>query len=171
MSQSTSETIERPASPPSARLIGYAPSVHFSSATDEWETPQAFFDVQDRIYNFTLDVCANSRNAKCDLYFSKRTDGLARPWAPHRCWMNPPYGRMIGDSMRKAYVENLCGALVVCLVPARTDTAWWHDCAAKGDVRFIRGRLKFGGGKNSAPFPSALVVFKAHNDQAHAQPR
>jgi len=77
--------------------------------------------------------------------------------------MNPPYGRVIGDWMRKAYEESQRGALVVCLVPARTDTAWWHDYAAKGDVTFIRGRLKFGDGKNSAPFPSALVVLKPQN--------
>lgn len=75
--------------------------------------------------------------------------------------MNPPYGRTIGDWMRKAYESAQAGALVVCLVPARTDTAWWHDYAAKGVVRFIRGRLKFGGHKNSAPFPSALVIFSA----------
>ena len=75
--------------------------------------------------------------------------------------MNPPYGRQIGRWMRKAYEESLQGALVVCLVPARTDTAWWHDYAAKGSVRFIRGRLKFGRAASSAPFPSALVVFEA----------
>jgi site-specific DNA-methyltransferase (adenine-specific) len=74
--------------------------------------------------------------------------------------MNPPYGRAIGDWMRKAYESALSGALVVCLVPARIDTAWWHDYAIKGEVTFIRGRLKFQGGANDAPFPSAVVVFK-----------
>ena len=76
------------------------------------------------------------------------------------CWMNPPYGRTIGNWMKKAYESSLEGATVVCLVPARTDTGWWHNYAMKGDIEFIKGRLKFGGSKNSAPFPSAVVVFK-----------
>lgn len=74
--------------------------------------------------------------------------------------MNPPYGRTIKQWMQKAYESSLKGATVVCLVPARTDTAWWHDFAMKGEIEFIRGRLKFGGHKNSAPFPSAVVVFR-----------
>ena len=73
--------------------------------------------------------------------------------------MNPPYGREIGAWMKKAYESSLQGAMVVCLVPARTDTKWWHDYAIKGEIEFIRGRLKFGKSKNSAPFPSAVVVF------------
>jgi hypothetical protein len=73
--------------------------------------------------------------------------------------MNPPYGRAIKDWMAKAYDSSKNGAKVVCLVPARTDTAWWHDYAMKGEITFLRGRLKFGNSKNSAPFPSALVVF------------
>jgi phage N-6-adenine-methyltransferase len=136
----------------------YPTCVHFSSASDDWETPQDFFDAQDKVHGFTLDVCADNRNAKCGLYFTKRVDGLSRPWAPHKCWMNPPYGREIGKWMRKAYEESQSGATVVCLVPARTDTAWWHNYAAKGDVTFIRGRLKFVGGKHGAPFPSAVIV-------------
>lgn len=142
----------------------YAPSsVHFMSQTDEWPTPQSFFDAQHARWNFTLDVCATPENAKCPRYYTRADDGLKQSWTGERCWMNPPYGRVIGDWMRKAYEESQRGALVVCLVPARTDTAWWHDYAAKGEVTFIRGRLKFGDGKNSAPFPSALVVLKAHN--------
>ena len=147
---------------------GYAPNVHFSSATDEWATPQAFFDAQNAIHAFTLDVCATAENAKCAMHYTKADDGLRQSWAGERCWMNPPYGRVIGDWMRKACEESLRGALVVCLVPARTDTAWWHDYAAKGQVTFIRGRLKFGGGKYSAPFPSALVILKAHNNESSA---
>ena len=134
-------------------------SVHFSSATDVWATPQDFFDKYNEIYRFTVDVCANSENAKCDRFFTVDDDGLAQKWEG-RAWMNPPYGRTIKYWMRKAYESSLNGATVVCLVPARTDTAWWHDYAAKGDIEFIRGRLKFGGHKNSAPFPSAVVVFK-----------
>lgn len=142
---------------------GSVANVHFTSNTVEWATPQAFFDAQNAVHQFELDVCATDENAKCERYYTKADDGLAQSWAGKRCWMNPPYGRVIGDWMRKAYEESQRGALVVCLVPARTDTAWWHDYAAKGDVTFIRGRLKFGDGKNSAPFPSALVVLKPQN--------
>ena len=133
-------------------------SVHFSSATDLWSTPQDFFDKQDAIYGFTLDVCATAANAKCARFFTEADNGLAQPWQGV-CWMNPPYGRTIGLWMRKAHESHLTGATVVCLVPSRTDTRWWHDYAMKGQIEFIRGRLKFGNAKNSAPFPSALVVF------------
>ena len=143
----------------SGRLI--LPSVHFSSASDNWATPQDFFDKCSAEFGpFDLDPCAGADNHKCARYFSLAENGLAQTWRG-RVWMNPPYGRTIGDWMRKAYESAQAGALVVCLVPARTDTAWWHDYAAKGAVRFIRGRLKFGGSKNSAPFPSALVIFSA----------
>lgn len=134
-------------------------SVHFSSATDNWATPQSEFDRLSALYGpFDLDVCASSENAKCQRFYSKEENGLLKPWVG-KCWMNPPYGRTIGLWMKKAYESSLAGATVVCLVPARTDTAWWHDFAAKGKVEFIRGRLKFGGSKNSAPFPSAVVIF------------
>ena len=173
-------TLESPAIPPLPPAPCSAAGVMFSSASEEWATPQAFFDAQNFIYNFTLDVCASATNAKCARYYTPADDGLKQSWAGERCWMNPPYGRVIGDWMRKAYAESKRGALVVCLIPARTDTAWWHDCAIKGDVTFIRGRLKFcavdgnplrkyprikGGDtpSNSAPFPSALVVFKPQN--------
>ena len=140
-------------------------SVHFSSATDLWATPQDFFDKQNAIYSFTLDVCATADNAKCARYFTEADDGLAQPWQGV-CWMNPPYGRAIGLWMRKAHESHLTGATVVCLVPSRTDTRWWHDYAMKGQIEFIRGRLKFGDAKNSAPFPSALVVFSKGNNNA-----
>ena len=133
-------------------------NVHFSSATEMWATPQDFFDKYNDIYDFKTDVCASPENAKCSVYYTEQMDGLAQEWKGS-CWMNPPYGRAIKDWMRKAYESSLKGATVVCLVPARTDTAWWHDYAIKGDIEFIRGRLKFGGHKNSAPFPSAVVVF------------
>ena len=134
-------------------------SVHFTSKTDEWATPQAFFDTQNAIYGFTLDVCSTHDNAKCERHFTKDDDGLSKSWAGERCWMNPPYGRDIGKWMRKAKEEGDLGAIVVCLVPARTDTKWWHDYAMHGRIEFIRGRLKFGGHASSAPFPSAVVVF------------
>jgi phage N-6-adenine-methyltransferase len=132
----------------------------FSSATDQWATPQAFFDQWNSIFHFDLDVCADATNAKCPRYFTREDNGLAQDWGFSVCWMNPPYGREIGRWVQKAYNESLGGATVVCLLPARTDTAWWHTyvipCAK---VHFIRGRLKFGTATNSAPFPSAVAVF------------
>jgi phage N-6-adenine-methyltransferase len=138
-------------------------NVHFSSKTDLWATPQDFFDRYNAIYQFTLDVCALPDNAKCERYFTPEQDGLAQEWTG-ACWMNPPYGRTIGSWIRKAFESAKLGATVVCLLPARTDTRWWHDYCQRGQVEFIRGRLKFGGHKNSAPFPSAVVVFKPAND-------
>ena len=134
-------------------------SVMFSSKTDLWSTPQDFFEGLDKEFGFTLDVCATDENAKCANYFTKETDGLKQEWSGV-CWMNPPYGREIKQWMKKASESR---ATVVCLVPARTDTAWWHDYANKAEeIRFIRGRLKFGDSKNSAPFPSAVVIFKGN---------
>lgn len=132
--------------------------VYASSETCEWATPQDLFDRLDATWHFDLDVCATEENAKCARYYTKEQDGLKQNWGGV-CWMNPPYGREIGKWMEKAYTESLKGATVVCLVPARTDTAWWHDYAMRGQVTFIRGRIKFGNAKNPAPFPSALVVF------------
>ena len=134
--------------------------VHFSSKTDLWSTPQAFFDKYDQVYGFALDVCATHDNAKCENYFTEDQDGLEQDWTCRgNVWMNPPYGREIIHWMKKAYESSLVGATVVCLVPARTDTKRWHEYAMKGEIEFIRGRLKFGDAKNSAPFPSAVVVF------------
>ena len=133
-----------------------------SSNTDQWATPQDFFDKLNEKYHFTLDVCASDWNHKCDKYFTLEQDGLAQDWGTEVCWMNPPYGREIAHWMRKALEESKYGATVVCLVPARTDTAWWHDYAMFGEIEFIRGRLKFvsqDGKGDAAPFPSAIVVF------------
>jgi phage N-6-adenine-methyltransferase len=132
----------------------------FTSVTDEWETPQEFFDAVNAIYRFDLDVCATDANAKCERYFTKEENGLLQTWRGV-CWMNPPYGREISLWVRKAYDSSLeAGTVVVCLLPARTDTKWWHEyvIASAESVRFIRGRLRFSG-KGPAPFPSALVVF------------
>jgi phage N-6-adenine-methyltransferase len=130
-----------------------------TSNTDEWATPTAFFAALDDEFHFDLDVCALPENAKCPRYFSPADDGLTQEWRGV-CWMNPPYGKAIRKWMRKAWESASAGATVVCLVPARTDSAWWNDYAVRGEIRFIRGRLKFGGAVNSAPFPSALVVFR-----------
>lgn len=135
--------------------------VLFSSATDEWSTPQHIFDEWDRDYHFDLDVCATPDNTKCNKFFTRADDGLAQVWTGS-CWMNPPYGRNIGLWVEKAWrsVDKELADFVVCLLPARTDTKWFHDyCWKYGRVYFIRGRLKFGGSTNSAPFPSMITVF------------
>lgn len=135
-------------------------AVHFSSAEVEWATPQGLFDELDAEFGFTLDVCATAANAKCARYFTQEDDGLAQPW-DGVCWCNPPYGRGIGRWVEKAYRSAQAGATVVCLVPARsTDTAWWHDYCRHGEVWFLKGRLRFGAAENSAPFSSAVVVFR-----------
>jgi phage N-6-adenine-methyltransferase len=138
----------------------------FSSAKMDWETPQEFFDKYDRKYGFTLDVCALKKTAKCEKYFNPKINGLRQDWSKDICWMNPPYGRSISLWIKKAYDESKRGATVVCLIPARTDTIWWWDYCTKGKIEFIKGRLKFKGKnkhgkivKNSATFPSAIVVF------------
>lgn len=130
----------------------------FTSNTDMWATPQDFFNKLNEEFNFECDVCAIASNAKCRHYFTPEDDGLAQEWEGV-CWMNPPYGRTIGEWVKKAYESSLQGATVVCLLPARTDTKWWHEYCMKGEIRLVRGRLKFGEGKNSAPFPSAVVIF------------
>jgi phage N-6-adenine-methyltransferase len=110
---------------------------------------------------FTLDVCATPENAKCARYYSHRDDGLRQRWAG-RVWCNPPYGRAISHWLKKAWESAQAGEteVVVCLVPARTDTKWWHDYAACGEYRFLAGRVRFGGAAHNAPFPSAVVVFR-----------
>ena len=133
----------------------------FSSKTDMWATPQDVFDKLNEEFNFNTDVCASSTNAKCSHYYTEQDNGLLQDWKG-TCFMNPPYGRTIGEWVSKAYKESTKGATVVCLLPSRTDTRWWHDNIIDNDaeVRFIKGRLKFGGHNNSAPFPSAIVIFR-----------
>ena len=134
--------------------------VHFSSANDEWETPKDLFDLLDTEFQFTLDVCASKENAKCRSFYSKQDDALSNPWTG-RCWMNPPYGRQIGAWVMKAALEaEKRKSIVVCLLPSRTDTRWWHFLVSgASEIRFLRGRLTFVGAKHPAPFPSAIVVF------------
>ena len=134
--------------------------VMFSSNSDEWATPQAFFDKYNELYSFNTDVCANEGNAKCSHYFTKEQDGLKQEWKGV-CWCNPPYSRGITTQwVKKAYEESLEGNTIVCLLPARTDTKWFHEyCLPYGTIVFVKGRLKFGDQKNSAPFPSMVVIF------------
>ncbi len=128
----------------------------FSCESDEWSTPPDLYAVLDREFGFTLDVCATPDNAKAPAFFTLANSGLDQVWSGS-CFMNPPYSK-IGAWMAKAHDAALAGALVVCLVPARTDTRWFWASAQPAQVRFLPGRLKFGNGKNSAPFPSAVVV-------------
>lgn len=131
--------------------------VMFSSKTDLWETPQELFDELNLEFRFQTDVCALPENAKCEVFYTPEQDGLAQEWTGV-CWCNPPYGRQIGKWVKKAAESD---ATVVMLLPARTDTKWFHDYILQNaEVRFIKGRLKFGGSKNSAPFPSMICVFR-----------
>jgi phage N-6-adenine-methyltransferase len=131
-----------------------------SSKTDKWATPQWLFDTLDGRHQFTLDVCAIPENAKCKSYFSPKQDGLKQKWEGI-CWMNPPYGREIVKWVKKAYESSLDGTIVVALLPARTDTAWfWDYVYHKAKIEFIRGRLKFGDGRGAAPFPSMIAEWK-----------
>lgn len=131
----------------------------FSSATDMWETPGDFFSRLNDEFGFTVDVCAVPKNAKCERYFTPEMDGLKQQWAGV-CWCNPPYGRGVGAWVKKACEAAACGATVVMLLPARTDTKCFHEwCLGKAELRFVRGRLKFGAAKNSAPFPSMVAVY------------
>ena len=135
----------------------------FSQKNTVWSTPQSFFDELDKRFKFTLDVCALSENAKCETFFTPEIDGLQQKWAG-TCWMNPPYGREIGQWVRKAHIEASTGnCKVVALLPARTDTKWFHELILrKYEVEFIKGRLRFSDSKNSAPFPSMIVVFEGN---------
>lgn len=150
-------------------------ALHFSSKNQTWETPDDFYNAMDDEFHFTLDVAAAHETAKCDKYFTEEDDGLSQDWSKDVCWMNPPYGREIKHWIKKAYEESLKGAVVVALIPYRPDTKYWFDYiwepqrtdkityAVKPrfgvEVRAIKGRLKFGGVKDSAPFPSAVIIF------------
>lgn len=147
----------RAAKPPERRM-NMNKKLMFSSKTYLWSTPQDLFDKYNKIYHFETDVCALPENAKCEKYFTPEMDGLKQEWKGV-CWCNPPYGRQVEKWIEKAYKSS---ATVVMLLPARTDTKWFHDyCLPYGKIEFLRGRLKFGEYKYPAPFPSIIVTFKA----------
>ena len=133
----------------------------FSSGSGNWTTPQDFYDKLDQEFNFTLDPCCTPGTAKCKNYYTESDDGLSKSWGGHTVFMNPPYGRGIKHWIRKAYEESLKpDTVVVILIPSRTDTKYWHDyCMKASSIRFVKGRLKFGNSRNSAPFPSVVLVF------------
>ena len=134
----------------------------FSSKTDMWATPQEFYDKLNDEFNFTLDPCATEDNAKCDNFFTADDDGLKQDWSGNIVFCNPPYGRAIKDWVKKSYEESLkTNTTVVMLIPSRTDTIYFHEFIyGKAEIRFIKGRLKFGDAKNSAPFPSIVVIYR-----------
>lgn len=133
----------------------------FSSAKDDWETPQEFFDEWNKQFHFTIDACANDSNHKCNRYFSKEQNGLEQDWGGEIVWCNPPYGKSIVQWVRKCWIESQKSRTkVVALLPARTDTRWFHDYVyGKAVIYFVKGRLKFGRQKNSAPFPSMVCIW------------
>ncbi len=131
----------------------------FESEKTEWETPQGLFDQYAKEFGFTLDVAASSENTKCKDFFSKEDNGLVQDWSGV-CWCNPPYGKGMTDWLLKAKDEVFRGVTTVCLIPARTNTNWFHDiCFAHGEVRFLRGRPKFVGHKHGLPWPLCVVIF------------
>ena len=133
----------------------------YTSRTDEWATPQNFFDKLNEEFHFTLDPCASTENHKCDKYYTKEQNGLSFDWGKEVVFCNPPYGKEIKYWCEKAYRSSLGGATVVFLVHSRTDTRWFHDWVyGKAELRFIKGRLKFGGSSNSAPFPSLVAIYR-----------
>ena len=142
--------------------------VHFSSKSNEWETPKEVFDTLNKEFNFTLDPCCTEETAKCDKFYTISENGLKQDWSKDTVFVNPPYGREISDWVKKSYEEYLKGATVVMLIPARTDTKYYHDYIFnKAEIRFIKGRIKFlqnGEIGQSAPFPSAIIVFSKGNN-------
>ncbi len=136
-----------------------------SSKTDNWATPQDFFDKLNEEFHFTLDPCANEENHKCDLFYTKEQDGLTKDWGGHVVFCNPPYGKEIADWVRYSYEQSQKpNTTVVMLIPARTDTRYFHDYIyGKAEIRFIKGRLKFGDATTAAPFPSMVVVYRKNN--------
>lgn len=148
----------------------------------DWETPDDLFGPLNEQFNFKMDVCAVPGNRKCEIYLTPQIDALKVGWKEfykNQCksrgltsvaspvfWMNPPYGRGIKDWIRKAWTESQKGCRVVCLIPARTCTTYWHQYVMRAsEVRFVRGRLRFVGAKASAPFPSCVVIFEMHNQK------
>lgn len=134
----------------------------FSSNKQDWTTPKDFFDLLDKEFNFTLDPCCYPETALCKKYFTEKEDGLKQSWQGETVFCNPPYGRETKKWVIKAYEESRKeNTKVVMLIPARPDVSYFHDYIQPyaAEIRFVRGRLKFGNSKNAAPFPSMVVIF------------
>ena len=145
------------------------PPALVSSKSNEWATPQDLFDELNKEFDFTLDPCSRNGNHKCANYFTQKENGLLQSWNKNSVFMNPPYGGQTGFWIRKAYEESIRGATVVCLIVSATDRSYWHDFIFPhaAQIRFLRGRLKFGDSKLSAPFASAIIVFDGRKKYSH----
>lgn len=132
-----------------------------SSKSNEWETPQEFFDKLNKEFHFTLDPCCRKDTAKCSKYYTIKEDGLRQDWSKDIIFMNPPYGGHTGDWIKKALEESRKGAVIVCLIVSSTDRSYWHEYIFPyaSQIRFIRGRIRFGKSKSTAPFASAVIIF------------
>lgn len=135
----------------------------FKSQTCRWSTPQWLFDELNKEFGFQIDVCADADNTKCEKFYTAEDDGLLMPWGKVN-WCNPPYGNRIKDWLQKAVREQANGNTTVVLIPSRTDTRWFHEFALGRDceIRFIKGRLRFGGSTENAPFPSMLLIYRGN---------
>ena len=139
--------------------------IRFSSKYDNWETPDWLFNQLDKEFHFDLDPCSSESNHKCDNYFTQKEDGLLQDWSKYESiFMNPPYGKRIGDWVQKAGATSYTGITVVCLLPVRSDTAWWHEYVIGNEILFIKGRLKFNHPKNNnghnSTFASCIVIMR-----------
>jgi len=132
-------------------------AIHKSRSSEEWATPQSFFDALNNEFHFDIDACASPRNAKCRIFYSKQDDGLSKIWSGV-IFMNPPFYD-VDRWVTKAVLSARHGATVVCLLPSRTDTHWWHEFYAEAEIRWIRGRLKFDG-KTNAPFSCCIWILR-----------
>lgn len=132
-----------------------------ASKTSEWSTPAGLFSQLDKEFHFDLDPASTDSNALCRNHYTSKEDGLKQPWGGYRVFVNPPYGPALDEWVRKAYEERNNAEVIVMLIPARTDTRWFHDYViGKAEIRFIKGRLKFGGAKYNAPFPNMIAVYR-----------
>ena len=137
----------------------------YTSNSEEWATPQEFFDRLNEEFHFTLDPCSTDENAKCEKHYTKEQDGLKQDWTGEVVFCNPPYGKDIWKWCRKCYEHSLNGGTAVMLVHSRTDTGWFHDFVYhKAEIRFIRGRLHFNNSKWVAPFPSMIAIYRPEKD-------
>ena len=139
----------------------YSKDIIKTSKKDDWETPKDLFKNLDSLFNFTLDPCASKENALCNKFYTKEDDGLTKDWSNEVVFMNPPYNHMVKKWIEKAYRESLKGAVIVCLIPSRTETKYWHKYIFPfaETIKFIEGRLRFSNSNKDAPFPSAIIVF------------
>lgn len=143
-----------------------------SSKTNEWATPQGLFNYLDMLFGgFTLDPCATKENTKCSRFYTLEDDGLSKSWEKETVFMNPPYGGHTREWLEKAYKESLGGATVVCLIVSATDRTYWHDLISKyaDEIWFMRGRVKFGGKDTTAPFASAIIIFRSSSQRGEVK--